>query len=461
MVRKPCVKGIPGCGCNGKCGERLSGQNACCCTHICEAICVRIEPADGCPEESDGCECTEPVAVYVLYDSETESFHGSIGCGGTSFNFDISISFNTETESCEACLTATCVELDEDDCKDVASQTAVCTGEKDENGDWIGGMDFSWVLSVENCGGPTYCTNSYELIVHCMERIDVESIAVDENGCECTGCKCLCKELCVTYTYDDGELSYSAQTRLLFDHGTGSWYAEWLVYQDALYPEGISIVLEITPHKNEYTGECELLLTVDYEAETIPLTNCPFLDVSVELTNATLEIKCYECQGCEPYKCTCNCRELPDSLTASWSYFGSDPGLETYPPFIFGARCDPPEESFSVSTKTPTIASEQDPSIERDKCDYAARNVFCATTIGYTLGDALIFNPFIHNETGEGGVQIECPDDFQTVSAEVETLSFSCDPVEASFKIITDSPCLGSNQGNGGVFDAVIITISE
>ena len=359
--------------CNGceECGDKLSGLNRCCCTHVCHAICLTLQPSvDALCPDSDDCGCNETVFIYALYDPATESFHGNVGCGNVSIPYEIYIRYDKTDGNCYACLVSPCnsgtgsgtgvsgtgsFEVTEQ-CVQMGKATSNCIGERGTGGELTGGMSFEWELSTANCGDDD-CSATYTLTAVCVDRIFPEELTEDYLGYGCKGCKCLCRDLCVTWSYNGppysgtgsgtgtGFVSCSMSKKLSYDSLSGGWTAEFIpnerrrllgdldnnpipVVFDMSEPGECRSTINLLLQKNEITGACELLVsseigtgsesgTANITETVVALDNCPELEFSLELNEyETLSVKCWECNDCPDYSCLCKCRKLGPSLTA-------------------------------------------------------------------------------------------------------------------------------------------------
>lgn len=364
MIKKPCLKGVPGCGCSKKCGHKTG--EICCCAFTCAAICVTIE--GGCQDEEAGsnvCSCNELSFVYLLYDAATHSYHGTLGCGDISVDLEFKIVYCSETEECYLCLLSDCLSesagtgtqgtgsllpsgsaFDGDcdnlvSCKLLSSSNEACIGTKGNDNDLLGGIEHEWEVNIANCGDSD-CTG-FKLTTMCTDRIFPKEFTkvlgtgsgtgTTEVECGCTDCFCLCKDLCISYfgteCSDGNKVSINS---------SGIWTFEVF----GCDPEENGRTIEIKLNKNESTGKCELVVTTPLagtgstEQETvIELTNCPDIPLTRiyvdEGSDQYFEFECWKCQGCTAQYCVCECDTaiiqgekpgflLPDSLTLEYEY---------------------------------------------------------------------------------------------------------------------------------------------
>ncbi|QDT76785.1 hypothetical protein Mal35_02060 [Gimesia maris] len=352
--------------CNGckKCGDKLDGLAGCCCSHVCHAICLTLQPSldKDCPNTSD-CECTDTVHKYVLFDNDSQSFHGTIGCG-IEIPFAIYIEYDRDEESCYACLSSPCNSTVgsgvgtgssvDDICVPMGENNSNCIGNLGTANDLVGGMEFEWELDLSNCGGDE-CLSSYTLIARCLDRILPEEITEITFGTGCKGCSCLCKDLCITWFYNgppmetgtgtgSGFTSCSQKRRVSFDEATQSWHAVFdpndknrLISDLANNP--IDVILNMSQPgecqteltlslvTNSETDQCELLISSNLGSgsntgsslteKVLSLSNCPQIDAAIELNEyETLLIECWECGNCDEENCQCECRKVPATLHA-------------------------------------------------------------------------------------------------------------------------------------------------
>jgi hypothetical protein len=357
------------------------------------------------------------------------------------------------------CLTSSCLDFYGDNCQEAFDGTPSCIGTKDvQNGDLVGGMEFSWPITMENCGDP-YCVTTFELSAKCVDRISPEEITETYVDSGCTGCECLCKELCITWMYDDGIDTCTKQARSNFDHNSNSW--EFAFKATAGQPAACTLKISIFLQKNEYTGACEMVVITyvdDSYSETetiIPLEYCPFVNIdSLELNEfETITIVCHECDGCFPEKCACDCYELPDSLTVSWSYTQ-----------FFGIPCDfgPPVVTSRCATGSFTITRTQlqnefEPTnvVSIGECSYHALNKFCGGENLLILYGFESNNPLLafSCDLDEGHLHVHRLKRI-SVSCDPLELVFESDPSNGSTRCMTNCPELGPGDG-------VRITITE
>lgn len=334
--QKPNLIGVPEC---CKCGKRLFGSKSCCCSHTCRALCVKFNLED-CPFYTD-CDCTEPNEIYVLYDDQTESYSGNISCGSTAVDFSIQVR-KDELLGCVACLTSSCLNLYNESCIEAVTGTASCIGSRDEDEATLsGGMEFKWVVTVEDCGDYD-CDVNYVLEAKCVDRIFPEEATSSDYECGCTNCFCLCRELCINWVYDDAIDLCDKQRKAEFEPSLPGWTFEF--EPDSVNGEGeeCRININIVLQKNETTGFCELAIkrkpdTVDETTTLLGLGDCPFVSVeNLQIAEfETISIKCDDCTLCGDPVCKCLC-DLnnpsgaffvpPETLTLDYNfdYVGAD-----------------------------------------------------------------------------------------------------------------------------------------
>ena len=358
MVRKPCLKGVPGCGCKEKCGSKTG--DICCCSHTCGAICVKI--IGGCENESGVgtgfCSCEEPSFTYLEYDPITHSYHGTIGCGDVSIDLEFVVKYcpdypvgtGTETEgTCVLCLLSDCLVEAEtigtgtvigtgtgDDlfdgsctnlvsCKPIANGNVSCIGIRDDENNLDGGIEHEWDVNVSGCGDSN--CSAFTIISKCTPRIFPEELTTTlgtgtgTEGCGCTGCFCTCRDLCISYV---GTVPCTSGARVPFENN--GWEFE-LSSVEGCDEDEVGRSISIILRANEETGVCELFITTslavgtgtapDTTLETIiTLNDCPdipFTKIFVdEDANEYFTFECWKCGACpEELICVCECD--PDS----------------------------------------------------------------------------------------------------------------------------------------------------
>ena len=344
------VKRNPSCDGCVKCGDKLSGTTGCCCTHTCHAICVYLQ--GGC--DDDGyCSCEEISSTYLLYDEETDSYHGSISCGDLVVDLEFVIKYCKEEEQCVICLISECASTDyggelDGECDNqiscqplIVEGTEACVGEV--NDVFLeGGLEHTWDIDVSNCGDEN-CT-SMQLKTFCTPRIFPEEVTNDD-GVGCKGCQCLCRDLCISYSgtecSDGNQVSASDE---------GVWEFEVSACDSGQEDQnGRSIRIEL--QKNETTGLCELLVTASQYGEEdieqiVALNDCPEIPLTTIYLNEEESefwtFECWKCQGCTAKYCICECDNpliagtgflIPDVLTIDYSfvYGGTGGGSGTAP----------------------------------------------------------------------------------------------------------------------------------
>jgi hypothetical protein len=345
-----------GCKCC-KCGDKLTGNKTCCCTHICHSICVTLEGGCEDPETGpDACSCLEPSFTYLEYSPETGSYAGEIGCGDILIDLEFVIKYCEESGECVICLVSDCLSnpYGEDfdgecdnaiSCKPFGKANQNCIGLKSEELEGVleGGIEHEWAIDVSNCGDSN-CT-SYKIRTLCTPRVIPKEVTIDETGCGCTGCSCTCSDLCIGYR---GPNTCEAGARVRIDQNV--WYFE---VGECGSPGQTGRSINVTLEKDDYTGACILravtqLITSEGSSENITiidLTDCPdipYTKIIVDETsepNAYFEFECWKCGLCpDELICTCQCDPaspsnrgyvLPDTLNLFWTAYdgiGSDSG---------------------------------------------------------------------------------------------------------------------------------------
>lgn len=337
------VKRNPSCDGCVKCGDKLSGTTGCCCTHTCHAICVYLE--GGC--DDDGyCSCEEIASTYLLYDQETDSYHGSVSCGDLVVDLEFVIKYCEQEEQCVICLISECAstdyggELDGECNNQISCQplmakvegTEACVGVVDDVF-LEGGLEHEWDVDVSNCGDEN-CT-SMRIKTVCTPRIFPKEVT-DYDGVGCIGCDCLCRDLCISYfgteCSDGNQVSASDE---------GVWEFE-VAACDSSQEDQNGRTLRIELQKNETTGLCELLVTASQYGEddieqVVSLDDCPEIPLTTIYLNEEQSeywtFECWKCKGCTNQFCVCECNDaqtqgsgflLPDALHVDYVQF-TDP----------------------------------------------------------------------------------------------------------------------------------------
>jgi len=231
------------CGCK-KCEEKLPTETSSCCKCVCDTLCVTISiPYD------DDCDCNE-VNVEFPYDTYTDSWHGTIVCGGLSVDLDFEI--KKCNDKCYICLTSDCLGMPygtcPDDCVEFTPSSNNCRGTFDGIVR-TAGLPATWNdLDFSGCGD-TYCgTGSISVV--CADRVLLQNIC---DGCDCVD-RCLCASL-TKWPYDNSQPGCDEDAVVCFDESINGW--------DITFDcSGTSIRVVVTIEKDEY-GDCILVTKSD------------------------------------------------------------------------------------------------------------------------------------------------------------------------------------------------------
>lgn len=335
--------------CCGKCGDKLSGSQTCCCTFTCHGICAVLE--GGCEDDYEGpnaCSCLEPAFTYLEFNTTSQTYVGELNCGDVSIDVEFSVRWCPDTQECMLCLNSDCLSAsygqlfdaacdNATSCYPIGASTINCIGEMQDDWTLLGGIEHIWEVDVRGCGDPN-CT-AYQIRTKCVGRIHPKPMTALENECGCEGCFCMCQEMCISYrghnTCEDG-------ARVPYDSLRGGWAME-VTECDEADPDQQGRAIEIILEKNQYTGGCQLRVTTpevvdemgteETKVTIVDLTSCPDVPTTRIYVDTVqedyFEFTCWKCGLCpDELICTCKCNAgtgdtrgyvVPRTLTLDWS----------------------------------------------------------------------------------------------------------------------------------------------
>lgn len=286
------------CCCCGKCYYKYACGLNDCCYCIPNRLCVTLEMLDA--ETSCGdCTCIKK-SVLLNWDCGTEEYTTTLVCGSLSVDLSFTIQKNAQNE-CVFCLTSTCLGLD---CtNDGAKIMALPLGApEDEYGPKCRSLSATWTVDTSTCD-----TGSVPL----CGTATITTVVPDYffpyaifGGCspECTGCGCICKNICVNYvkadTNEDCE-PCSVTTELTWDDACACW--EGSVSCDGVT---VDIKLEIVDCG---AANCCLRLTNLSTGASFPdqVLSCSSGDIDATFSATTVgniqhtfAVTCKKCKSC-------------------------------------------------------------------------------------------------------------------------------------------------------------------
>ena len=331
------------CCCCGPCDVPVVYCGKCQC--VCRWLCVCLDIPNGIYDlddcDADDCGC-EHKCLEVEWDEATESWHGTINCGGRvqmgdadppEFGHSVSIDFEfylqeDEYGNCTICLRSYCLGYvsGNEQCVPIQCPT----------------LNASWAISdaqVQDCGGNAYCPGG-TLSISCSQKISPQNPP-------CYTCDCICRCLCFTlvdpdcldgYGYAGSDVNSEVAC---FNSSINGW--QTTIDCDGADPTTITLTFD-----NDDYGECVATLHApNIGVDNMDVTEfitCPDVNISISGTKyngtqVTLNISCYLCeQGCPP---GIPCPACPPDGIMPFAYRVLAPGSTCYPsaPTTCNAGC--------------------------------------------------------------------------------------------------------------------------